>query len=121
MSKRSSNLIDSQRPGQSTWVNPCAITGAVSRHTAGITCATPEGAFYVYPSCAGLIGKRTPQGKTLATDTDVATYFLETEGVAVVQGEAFGLSPNFRISYATSMEALKESCTRIIRACSVLK
>jgi aspartate aminotransferase len=87
----------------------------------GITCATPEGAFYVYPSCAGLIGKKTPLGKLLATDSDVATYFLEAEGVAVVQGEAFGLSPNFRISYATSMAALKDACTRIIRACAVLK
>ena len=59
----------------------------------GITCPTPEGAFYVYPSCAGLIGKKTPKGKVLADDSDVATYLLEAEGVAVVQGEAFGLSP----------------------------
>jgi aspartate aminotransferase len=87
----------------------------------GITCATPEGAFYVYPSCAGLIGKKTPKGKVLASDSDVATYLLEAEGVAVVQGEAFGLSPNFRISYATSTEVLKEACTRIIRACAALK
>lgn len=88
---------------------------------AGITCATPEGAFYVYPSCAGLIGKTTPKGKVLANDSDVATYFLESEGVAVVQGEAFGLSPNFRISYATSEAVLKEACTRIIRASAALK
>ncbi len=88
---------------------------------AGITCATPEGAFYVYPSCAGLIGKKTPQGKVLTSDSDVVTYFLEAEGVAAVQGEAFGLSPNFRISYATSMAALKDACTRIIRACAALK
>jgi aspartate aminotransferase len=87
----------------------------------GITCATPEGAFYVYPSCAGLIGKTTPKGKMLAGDSDVATYFLEAEGVAVVQGEAFGLSPNFRISYATSTEVLKDACGRIIRACAALK
>ena len=88
---------------------------------AGITCATPEGAFYVYPSCAGLIGKTTPNGKVLNSDSEVATYFLESEGVAVVQGEAFGLSPNFRISYATSEKVLTDACNRIIRACAALK
>ncbi|MCB9959607.1 MAG: aspartate transaminase [Rhodospirillaceae bacterium] len=86
----------------------------------GITCAVPEGAFYVYPSCAGAIGKTTPDGKVLATDEDFVTYLLESEGVAVVQGAAFGLSPFFRISYATSTEALKEACTRIQRACAAL-
>ena len=86
----------------------------------GITCPTPDGAFYVYPSCAGLIGKKTPDGKVLQTDEDVVTYLLETEGVAAVHGAAFGLSPHFRISYATSTEALEDACQRIQRACSAL-
>lgn len=86
----------------------------------GITCRTPEGAFYVYPSCAGVIGKKTPDGKEIATDTDFATYLLDSEEVAVVPGEAFGLSPNFRISYATSNEAIEEACARIQRACAAL-
>jgi aspartate aminotransferase len=86
----------------------------------GIRCSTPEGAFYVYPSCAGTIGRKTPQGKVIRNDTDFVTYLLEAEGVAVVQGEAFGLSPYFRISYATSTEALTEACKRIQRACAAL-
>jgi aspartate aminotransferase len=86
----------------------------------GIRCLKPEGAFYVYPSCAGTIGKRTPDGKTIKTDEDFVTYILEAEGVAVVQGAAFGLSPYFRISYATSTEALTEACKRIQRACAAL-
>ena len=86
----------------------------------GIKCRTPEGAFYVYPSCAGTIGKTTPQGKKIATDTDFVTYLLESEGVAVVQGSAFGLAPHFRISYATSNEALEEAGRRIQRACAAL-
>jgi aspartate aminotransferase len=87
----------------------------------GLHCHTPEGAFYVYPSCAGTIGKTTPQGKEIKSDDDFVTYLLEAEGVAAVQGSAFGLSPYFRISYATSTEALEEACTRIIRACNALK
>jgi aspartate aminotransferase len=87
----------------------------------GITCHRPEGAFYVYPSCAGTIGKKTPQGKVIQSDDDFVTYILEAEGVAAVQGSAFGLSPFFRISYATSTEALREACTRIQRACKALK
>jgi aspartate aminotransferase len=86
----------------------------------GISCLTPEGAFYVYPSCAGLIGMKTPQGKVLENDSDLVTYLLEAEGVACVQGEAFGLSPYFRISYATSMKNLEEACARIARACKAL-
>src|SRR5262249_44923951 len=86
----------------------------------GLFCPKPDGAFYVYPSCAGAIGKRTPQGKPIENDTDFVEYLLEAEGVAVVQGVAFGLSPHFRISYATSTEALKEACTRIQRACAAL-
>ncbi|MGQ0527659.1 MAG: pyridoxal phosphate-dependent aminotransferase [Alphaproteobacteria bacterium] len=82
----------------------------------GISCLMPEGAFYVYPSCAGLIGMKTPQGTVMENDTDLVTYLLEAEGVACVQGAAFGLSPYFRISYATSMKNLEESCARIARA-----
>ncbi len=86
----------------------------------GLTCQTPEGAFYVYPSCAGTIGKTTPDGKLIESDTDFVSYLLEAEGVAAVQGEAFGLSPYFRISYATATEALEEACRRIKRACEAL-
>jgi aspartate aminotransferase len=87
----------------------------------GLHCPRPEGAFYVYPSCAGAIGRRTPEGKRIATDDDFVEYLLEAEGVAVVQGSAFGLSPHFRISYATSTEALTEACMRIQRACAALE
>ncbi|MDQ0313710.1 pyridoxal phosphate-dependent aminotransferase [Amorphus orientalis] len=86
----------------------------------GISCPTPEGAFYVFPSCAGLIGKTAPSGKTLETDEDVVTELLEQEGVAVVQGTAFGTGPNFRISYATATEALERACERIQRFCGSL-
>lgn len=87
----------------------------------GLECPTPEGAFYVYPSCAGLIGKTTPNGKVLENDEDVIAYFLETEGIAAVHGAAFGLSPHFRISYATATEVLEDACQRIQRACAALK
>jgi aspartate aminotransferase len=87
----------------------------------GLSCHKPEGAFYVYPSCAGALGKKTPDGKKIASDTDFVTYLLEAEGVAVVQGAAFGLSPYFRISYATATELLEEACARIKRACEALE
>ncbi len=87
----------------------------------GLHCPTPEGAFYVYPSCAGTIGKTTPDGKKIESDSDFVTYLLESAEVAAVQGEAFGLSPYFRISYATATEVLEEACTRIRRACEALK
>jgi aspartate aminotransferase len=87
----------------------------------GIKCPSPEGAFYVYPSCAGTIGKTTPTGKKLVTDEDFVTELLEAEGVAVVQGTAFGLGPAFRISYATKTEDLEEACSRIQRFCGNLK
>lgn len=87
----------------------------------GLECPTPEGAFYVYPSCAGVIGKKTPEGKVIETDEDFVTYILESQGVACVQGAAFGLSPHFRISYATSEAALSEACKRIHTACKALK
>ena len=86
----------------------------------GITCPNPEGAFYVYPSIAGLIGKTSGAGKKIANDEDFATALLEETGVAVVFGSAFGLSPNFRISYATSEEELAEACTRIASFCKAL-
>ena len=81
----------------------------------GISCPSPEGAFYVYPSCAALIGKKTAAGKVIGDDQSFVSELLEQEGVAVVQGSAFGLGPNFRISYATSEELLEEACTRIQR------
>jgi aspartate aminotransferase len=87
----------------------------------GLFCPRPNGAFYVYPSCAGAIGRTTPKGKRIASDSDFVEYLLEAEGVAAVQGVAFGLSPHFRISYATSTAALKEACTRIQRACAALE
>jgi len=87
----------------------------------GLQCPTPEGAFYVYPSCAGAIGKKTPGGKVIESDTVFATELLAAEGIAVVQGEAFGLSPHFRISYAASMESLKDACGRIVRFCDSLR
>jgi len=86
----------------------------------GITCPTPEGAFYVYPSIAGLIGKTTPKGTLIDNDESFAKALLEDKGVAVVFGAAFGLSPNFRISYATSDENLKEACARIAAFCADL-
>jgi len=86
----------------------------------GLSCPTPEGAFYVYPSCAGTIGKKTPDGEVIETDEDFVTYILESEGVAAVQGAAFGLSPHFRISYATATELLEDACSRIQRACAAL-
>ncbi|WP_375622239.1 MULTISPECIES: pyridoxal phosphate-dependent aminotransferase [unclassified Bartonella] len=88
--------------------------------TPGIHCPTPEGAFYVYPSCAELIGKKTPNGQSITNDEDFAIALLETEAVAVVQGSAFGLGPTFRISYATSEKLLEEACLRIQRFCNSL-
>jgi aspartate aminotransferase len=87
----------------------------------GLTCLKPEGAFYVYPSCAGAIGKTSASGVKIANDEDFVTVLLEEEGVAVVHGAAFAGSPAFRISYAASRESLKEACTRIQRFCANLK
>ncbi|HYC75828.1 pyridoxal phosphate-dependent aminotransferase [Brevundimonas sp.] len=88
---------------------------------AGVRCATPEGAFYVYPSIEGLIGKKTGSGATIDGDDTFAAELLDAEGVAVVQGSAFGLSPYFRISYATSESVLEEACRRIQRFCASLR
>jgi aspartate aminotransferase len=87
----------------------------------GIVCPKPEGAFYVYPSCAALIGKTAPSGKVIETDEDFVMELLATEGVATVHGSSFGLGPNFRVSYATSNAKLEEACSRIQRFCASLK
>ncbi|PQA86174.1 pyridoxal phosphate-dependent aminotransferase [Hyphococcus luteus] len=87
----------------------------------GITCSKPEGAFYVYPSCAGAIGKTTPEGVKIETDEDFTRELLQAEGVSAVFGTAFGLAPFFRVSYAASIEDMCEACTRIQRFCASLK
>jgi len=87
----------------------------------GLSCPTPEGAFYVYPSCAELIGKTAPSGKKIETDEDFVLELLATEGVAAVHGSSFGLGPNLRISYATSNEKLEEACHRVQRFCASLR
>jgi aspartate aminotransferase len=89
--------------------------------TPGITCPTPEGAFYVYPEVSGLIGKTTRKGRKIETDSDFVGYLLEDARVAAVQGVAFGLSPAMRISYATGNHILQEACTRIQQACAALR
>ena len=88
--------------------------------TTGLSCPTPKGAFYVYPSCAGVLGKKTPAGAIIENDRDFVLYLLETENVATVHGGAYGISPHFRISYASSTEELIEACERIQRACASL-
>lgn len=87
----------------------------------GINCSIPPGAFYVYPSCEGIIGKKTSAGNTINTDKDFMNFLLESEGMAGVHGEAFGLSPYFRLSYATDEKTLADACNRIERACNNLK
>jgi aspartate aminotransferase len=87
----------------------------------GISCHLPEGAFYVYPSCAGVIGKKTPEGQVISSDSDFVLHLLESQNLAVLQGEAYGVSPFFRISFATSMETLQEGCRRLRLACEVLR
>ncbi|MBS56987.1 MAG: aspartate aminotransferase [Rickettsiales bacterium] len=87
----------------------------------GITCTVPKGAFYVYPNCNGIIGKKTDEGKKINSDEDFMNFLLDKEGIAGVHGEAFGLSPYFRLSYATSEKILEEACARIERACKLLK
>jgi aspartate aminotransferase len=94
---------------------------AMLNQAPGLVCPRPDGAFYVYPSCEGLIGKSTPDGRVIDSDGTFASALLDAEGVAVVQGEAFGLSPFFRISYATSTEVLEDACNRIQRFCASLR
>jgi aspartate aminotransferase len=85
-----------------------------------LKCPSPEGAFYVYPSCAEAIGKKGPDGKVISNDEDFVNALLEAEGIAVVHGGAFGLGPNFRVSYATATSVLEEACTKIQRFCAAL-
>jgi aspartate aminotransferase len=138
-------MIQSQSTSNPTavsqWASVAALDGPqdfIARHNAifrerrdlcvsmlnqarGIHCPKPEGAFYVYPSCAGTIGRTAPTGKMLANDEDFVTELLESEGVAVVQGTPFGFGPAFRISYATKTEDVEEACRRIQRFCGNLK
>ena len=106
------------KPNQTLFQGRRDLVVSMLNQATGITCPTPEGAFYVYPSCEGLIGKRAPSGNVIGSDADFATELLEAEGVAVVMGGAFGLSPFFRISYATSNAVLEEACSRIQRFCA---
>lgn len=94
---------------------------AMLNQASGISCPTPEGAFYVYPSCKGAIGKTAPSGNVIKTDEDFVTELLAAEGVAAVHGAAFGMSPFFRISYATATEVLEDACRRIQRFCGHLR
>jgi aspartate aminotransferase len=87
----------------------------------GLSCIRPDGTFFVYPSCEGLIGKRAPDGRVMESDQDFAAYLLESAGVATVPGTAFGLSPHFRLSFASSTVLLQEACQRIGRACAKLR
>ena len=87
----------------------------------GLSCIRPDGTFFVYPSCEGLIGKRARDGRVMESDQDFAAYLLESAGVATVPGTAFGLSPHFRLSFASSTELLQEACQRIGRACAKLR
>jgi aspartate aminotransferase len=90
-------------------------------HIEGLSCATPEGAFYLYPSCAGLIGRKRPDGRVIANDADFVDYLLSDANVAAVPGVAFGLEPYFRISFATGTDRLHAACARIAAACAALK
>jgi len=106
------------KPNQKLFQGRRDLVVSMLNQATGIKCPTPEGAFYVYPSCEGLIGKTAPSGKVISSDADFATELLEAEGVAVVMGGAFGLSPFFRISYATSNAVLEDACGRIQRFCA---
>jgi aspartate aminotransferase len=109
------------KPNQRLFQGRRDLVVSMLNQAAGIACPTPEGAFYVYPSCEGLIGKTAPSGKVIGSDADFATELLESEGVAVVMGGAFGLSPFFRISYATSNTILEDACGRIQRFCAAVR
>jgi aspartate aminotransferase len=97
------------------------LVASMLNQAKGLSCATPEGAFYVYPSCAGAIGKSAPSGKLIANDEDFVSELLAAEGVAAVHGAAFGTSPYFRISYATATSTLEDACQRIQRFCAALR
>jgi aspartate aminotransferase len=108
------------KPNQKLFQGRRDLVVSMLNQANGLACPTPEGAFYVYPSCEGLIGKKAPSGKVIASDNDFCDALLEAEGVAVVTGAAFGLSPFFRISYATANATLEDACTRIQRFCGSL-
>ena len=108
------------KPNQQLFEGRRNLVVSMLNQATGLSCPTPEGAFYVYPSCADLMGRRTPGGVVLTTDEDFARELLEAEGVAVVHGAAFGTSPCFRISYATSNALLEDACARIQRFCARL-
>lgn len=109
------------KPNQKLFQERRDLVVSMLNQASGMHCPTPEGAFYVYPSVEGLIGKTAPTGKVITSDEAFATELLESEGVAVVHGAAFGLSPHFRISYATSNAVLEEACTRIQRFCGAVR
>lgn len=94
---------------------------AMLNRASGISCRVPEGAFYVFPSCEGVIGKKTPSGSVIKTDYDFAMYLLESKQVAVLHGAAYGMSPFFRVSFAASLDLLQKGCRRIQEACADLK
>jgi aspartate aminotransferase len=91
------------------------------RDAPGLECMTPDGAFYLFPSCDDVIGKRTPDGQVIRNDADFMLYLLESQGVAVIDGASYGMSPSFRLSIATSIESLTEGCRRIVQACKMLQ
>ena len=97
------------------------ICVSMLNQAAGLECPTPEGAFYVYPCITGCLGKQTPTGQTIKTDEDFCNYILETEGVGIVHGAAFGLEPFFRLSYAAATDVVQNCCARIQRACAALR
>ena len=111
---------DFMADNNATFVKRRDLVVSMLNQATGLECPKPEGAFYVYPSCAGAIGKTSPKGKKIETDENFVTALLEEEGVACVHGAAFAGSPAFRISYATSTEALTEACNRIQRFCASL-
>ena len=89
--------------------------------TPGLSCRTPDGAFYLYVNCSGMIDRTTPEGKKIETDSDAVMYLLEGVGVAVIAGTAYGLSPYFRMSIATSLEIIEDGCRRIAKAVAELR
>ena len=109
------------RPNAALFQKRRDLVVSMLNQASGLVCPTPEGAFYVYPSCEALIGRTAPSGRVIGSDKDFANELLESEGVAVVFGEAFGLSPFFRISYATSEKILEDACGRIQRFCASVK
>ena len=109
------------KPHQKLFQERRDLVVSMLNQATGLKCPTPEGAFYVYPSCEGLIGKTGPSGRVIATDEDFVVQLLESEGAAAVHGGAFGLEPYFRISYATSNEVLEDACGRIQRFCASVR